>query len=308
MREYDTLEGVYENIDNIKGSVHDKLVSDKKQAFMSKEMVTIDKYVPLDISFDDIKYMGPDNEKLKELYSELEFHKFLKEIDNTNNINKKSDKLEVKIIEDMSSLELDGDISLWLELDNENYHLANIRGISICDGNNIYYVDKDNIDFKVLSKCNIYTYDAKKLDVILFKNNVDKLNIVEDVMICGYLLNYNVKDDIAYLSNNKGYDLAFYDSLVKKGIINVDIEEFKSKIGEKSLFIYNTYDLFLNELHEEDMEDLFKRLLDYYQINEDDYRLLTMPVNKDNFFEGHYFKDMAKCVDVVKEAVKQNNN
>ena len=51
------------------------------------------------------------------------------------------------------------------------------------------------------------------------------------------------------------------------------------------------------------MKSLFDRLLDYYHINEDDYRLLTMDVNKDNFAEGHEFKDMANCVRVVKEAV-----
>ena len=51
------------------------------------------------------------------------------------------------------------------------------------------------------------------------------------------------------------------------------------------------------------MEDLFKRLLDYYQISEDDYRSLTMPVNEDNFFLGHSFAQMNECVQVVKEAV-----
>ena len=54
------------------------------------------------------------------------------------------------------------------------------------------------------------------------------------------------------------------------------------------------------------MEDLFKRLLDYYQINEDDYRFLTMPVNEDNFYLDHHFKDMDQCVEVVKRAVKEN--
>ena len=54
------------------------------------------------------------------------------------------------------------------------------------------------------------------------------------------------------------------------------------------------------------MESLFTRLLDYYQISEDDYRLLTMPVNQDNFATGHSFKDMAKCVAMVKAAVKVN--
>ena len=54
------------------------------------------------------------------------------------------------------------------------------------------------------------------------------------------------------------------------------------------------------------MESLFTRLLDYYQISEDDYRSLTMPVNEDNFFEGRHFKDMANCVEVVKKAVAEN--
>ena len=54
------------------------------------------------------------------------------------------------------------------------------------------------------------------------------------------------------------------------------------------------------------MEDLFKRLLDYYQITEDDYRFLTMDVTVDNFFLDHTFKDMDKVVEVVKTAVKEN--
>ena len=51
------------------------------------------------------------------------------------------------------------------------------------------------------------------------------------------------------------------------------------------------------------MESLFKRLLAYYQINEDDYRHLTMPVNEDNFAEGHTFDSMDQCVAIVKDAV-----
>ena len=51
------------------------------------------------------------------------------------------------------------------------------------------------------------------------------------------------------------------------------------------------------------MESLFKRLLAYYQINEDDYRHLTMPINEDNFAEGHTFDSMDQCVAIVKDAV-----
>ena len=54
------------------------------------------------------------------------------------------------------------------------------------------------------------------------------------------------------------------------------------------------------------MDSLFKRLLDYYHISEDDYRLLTMPVDENNFASGHSFKDMDQCIRVVKEAMAQN--
>ena len=54
------------------------------------------------------------------------------------------------------------------------------------------------------------------------------------------------------------------------------------------------------------MEALFKRLLDYYQITEEDYQALTRKVNEDNFYLNHAFKDMDQCVEIVKEAVANN--
>ena len=87
LHEYDTLEGVYENIDNIKGSVHDKLVNDKEMAFVSKEMVTIDRYVPMDLSFDMVKYLGPNIEELKNIKDiGLIINKYYKHSNNTEQI------------------------------------------------------------------------------------------------------------------------------------------------------------------------------------------------------------------------------
>ena len=54
------------------------------------------------------------------------------------------------------------------------------------------------------------------------------------------------------------------------------------------------------------MEDLFKSLLDYYQIDEETYQSLIMPINEDNFYLGHTFKDMDGCVSLLKQAIKEN--
>ena len=54
------------------------------------------------------------------------------------------------------------------------------------------------------------------------------------------------------------------------------------------------------------MDNLFTRLLQYYQIDEEQYRSLIAPVSKDNFYEGRSFKDMDACVKVVKEAIENH--
>ena len=47
-----------------------------------------------------------------------------------------------------------------------------------------------------------YTYDLKKTYVALKWANIDLKNVTFDAMIGASLLDYNIKDDIAYLGNN----------------------------------------------------------------------------------------------------------
>ena len=54
------------------------------------------------------------------------------------------------------------------------------------------------------------------------------------------------------------------------------------------------------------MDNLFTRLLQYYQIDEEQYRSLIAPVNEDNFYEGRSFESMNECVKVVEEAIKNH--
>lgn len=66
-------------------------------------------------------------------------------------------------------------------LDNENYHIANIVGMSISDKDNNYFIEKDNV-ITILNKIkdkNIITYDAKKI----ICNTKVNINFVDDIMI-----------------------------------------------------------------------------------------------------------------------------
>ena len=70
LQEYKSLENLYDNIDNIKGKTKEKLVEDKKMAFISKKIATIYKDVPLNIVLEDLKYEKNVTPELTSLFKD----------------------------------------------------------------------------------------------------------------------------------------------------------------------------------------------------------------------------------------------
>ncbi len=250
LKQYDTIEDIYEHIDEIKGKMKEKLEADKESAFISKEIATIYRDVPLDVSLDDVVYHGPDFVLLNKLYENLEFYSFIKKnVESSTPIESEVKFINVKSVEDLNNLE--DDISLYIECDAENYHDANIVGMSISDSKNNYFVSNTLIDdiLNVIKDKNIATFDQKKNFVLLKKEGLE-LNVTTDIMIAAYLLNINIKDDIAYLMNNNGCEVNFYSNSLKNGFDKKDIIL-------KSRFIYDIKDEYLNSLKDEEMLELF---------------------------------------------------
>ena len=257
LQEYDSLENVYDNIDNIKGATKQKLIDGKESAFMSKDIATIYNEVPVTYALEELKYDGPDVDSLREMYSDLEFYSFLKDFKETG---KKEEKLEYKIIENVNDLKLKEKVSVYLEISETNYHNADIYGMSLYDGENAYYVPfevlKENKN--ILDGKEIYTYDLKKMIVSLNKYDIDIKNCTFDAMIAGYILNYNVKDDIAYLANTFNYDITLFDNFKKEK--NVSTEAFADLTVRKAKFIYDIKDEFINKMKEEEQLELFTNI------------------------------------------------
>ena len=257
LQEYDSLENVYDNIDNIKGATKQKLIDGKESAFMSKDIATIYNEVPVTYSLEELKYDGPDVNGLREMYSELEFYSFLKDFKETD---KKEENLEYKIIENINDLKLKEKVSAYLEISETNYHNADIYGMSLYDGENAYYVPfevlKENKN--ILDGKEIYTYDLKKMIVSLNKYDIDIKNCTFDAMIAGYILNYNVKDDIAYLANTFNYDITLFDNFKKEK--NMSNEALADLTVKKAKFIYDIKDEFTNKMKEEEQLELFSNI------------------------------------------------
>ena len=255
LQEYGSLEGIYENIDSIKGKTKEKLEVDRDNAFMSKEIATIYKDVPLNISFDDILYTGPKEVELADIFESLEFYSLLKNFDHKQKV---KEDISFTEVQDISEVLLGDEVSIYVELDQENYHKGEILGIGLSDKEHNYFLDKKYIQDipNLLKEKTVYTYHAKALDITLRKNNVGMSPVNFDLMIAAYLVNGFTKDDIAYLMHPEGINVEFYEEARKNGFN--DLDQLKKDIVLKSRFIYDVRDDYVNQLKTEDMYTLFK--------------------------------------------------
>lgn len=257
LQDFGSLEDIYDNLAYIKGAVATKLINGRAKAFESKDLVTIYKEVPLGFGIEDTLIDTGNLEGLKNIYEDLEFYSFLKNM----KVKRKSEKIDITEVSSIKDLEsISFPVSFYIEIDKTNYHLANVLGMGLFDGTKAYYVSKEKI-YDVLNYINDkekYTYDLKKHYVTMKKEGLTLKNVSFDSMISAYLLNYNVKDDIAYLANQFGYDVSFYEVISKAK--KIDEEVIKKLVIEKAKFIYETKNELINEMQKEDCMYLFNEI------------------------------------------------
>ncbi len=261
LHEYKTLDGIYQNVDNIKGKLGEKLKNDKENAYKSYHLATIIKEVPLEISIEDTKYLGDNTEKLNQIYEDLEFYSFLKKQKKQETPKK---ELNIQIINNLNEINIEGEIAVYLEILGQNYHKSEILGMGVYNDKVAYFVPLEILkqNPKFLTQNKKYTYDLKKMLVALKWQNVEINNVTFDTMIAGALLDYNMKDDIAYLANQVDYELNFYEKIYGKNatLKKPDIEIIAKECINKAKFIYETKDLFQTKIKEENIEYLYNEI------------------------------------------------
>lgn len=286
LQQYKTLDGVYEHIDEIKGKLHEKLVDDKDNAYMSYKIATIVRDVPMEISIPDIKYRGNDVEKLNDIYEELEFYSLLKKIHLQRN--KEDKKLETKIIQNVEEIRLTKDTAVYIEILGTNYHRDKVLGLALYNDQEYYFVPPHLIkdSFSYWKDYVKFTYDLKKLYVCLRWLGETVTNITFDSMIAGYLLDYTIKDDIAYLANDLDEELPFYENVYgKRKFVEPELDVTASLALYKAKFIYESQALLQKEIEEHDLHYLFYEVEMPLAITLGDMEFDGVHVNKETLQE-----------------------
>jgi len=216
IKEYNDIEGIYKNIDKIKGKMKEKLEQNEEQAYLSRTLGTIDTNVPIDKNIEEIKLVEWNKEKVIELFKKLKFNRFIerfgleldseveKQIEEIEGIEAKEEQIQKLVKEFRNNKKMCYYIS---ETDNhENSILGRkINGIFVYreSDEKPYYI-KDIIKVKEIfeSKDVLKIGYKQKKDYILLKEiGIEPENLMFDIEIAGYLLNSTInKYTIEYLA------------------------------------------------------------------------------------------------------------
>jgi DNA polymerase-1 len=288
--EYKTLENLLANREKLpRRKLVEALRSFSEQARLSKRLATISTDVPLEYNLRDFLLSEPDVGRLKEIFRELEFNKFLKEI--TSETLSMEDYHMVTEEDQFSNLvgELRGcrGFSFDFETTSRDPMLAELVGLSLSFApHRAYYVPMGHRypgvprqldrDF-VLSQLKPLFQDEKlkkfgqniKYEYVLLKRNGIELRGIEcDTMVASYLVNptkhnHNL-EEIAreYLDHR----MISYKDVVGSGkkevtFDRVDLQSAKNYSCEDSDVTFLVSHILLSKLEgEEGLKDLFNEL------------------------------------------------
>ena len=260
--EYGSVEGIIEHKDSIKGKMGDLIREHFNDALMTKQMVTINNESPIEITIDDIDRKEESSE-LIDFYKDLEFNSFLKK----TKITKVSNDTNI-VINDKTNAFINKS-SIHLEMLDENYHNGIVIGIGITNSNGSFYFDNnilEDVDFKNFMENNSidkYTYNYKRLKVVLMYHNIFIQGVSFDLELASYLLDpKTVKDDFSKMVSFYDYDIALDEQIYGKGA--------KQKLPEKEIYIDHIIkkakaimelkDNLINKLKEQEQYNLFSNI------------------------------------------------
>lgn len=278
LEKYKTLEGVYENIDEVKGKLKEKLINDKDNAFLSKELGSIVVDMDVDINLEEECNFNFNNEKFISILSSLDLKSIMKKLGVENNLDKeeKNDDFsnlkeeylnignDIKPDELCKVLEKKDYISIYFVLNDENNKL---KEAMIFAGEKFYLFDLTVLPVSDMAEImnknnNIITHDFKNV-YKCFKREGYDVECSFDTYIGGYVLNPSDERYSLEVMGKKYLDVDLKEDkgeAVQQSFLDIEDKEKYLTYIKKAKCIYSLYKLLNEKIKEEGMEELYNNI------------------------------------------------
>ncbi|MBP6102281.1 MAG: DNA polymerase I [Leptotrichiaceae bacterium] len=259
INKYGDLETLYENIEDIKGKRKEKLIEDKEKAFLSRDLAEVHRNLDVEYDHDKLILEEKDYDILLPLYKEMEFKRFVLEIEKKETIKVEKQEPSMSLFgntqEQKLPRETDKTVNTEIAYEIINLNKMNEKidqmgeeisiyenefGISICDNATnivvLYNEENNKGDIKeVYSKIKnkrVVAYNIKDY----FKKGLEPNGVnYFDVVLAWYVLGTESSQDLENIIFTEfGENLEKFEDQFKKRDIN-DLEIVS--IEEKALFL-----------------------------------------------------------------------
>jgi DNA polymerase I len=273
LKEFSTLEKLLESINNVTGSkLKEKLEEFKDQAIMSKELATIERQAPVEVTVENAEYEGLVRDKVVALYKELGFTSLLEKLGGDRS---STEVLELEDIEFQTPDEITDELFadenyFYVEMLDDNYHYVDIIGFSLVNKKGNYYLPTElaiqSESFKNWAEDDTKkktVYDAKRTEVSLRRYDIHLKGVDFDTLMASYIINPSDSiDDISTIAQKYGgkvqSDESFYGKGAKRRIPEAAM--LAEHLVRKSLAMYDLKQKLEDELKTNEQYELFTKL------------------------------------------------
>lgn len=203
IRKFGNLEEILINLDKLPVKIAQKIKENIEQVKLSKKLATIIYQVPLEFDLEKLKVRPPDESKLLDIFTKLEFKELIKEINSPNSHlknNKKVKSVSTPNLEDLIEHPPEGSLFIWLEKEDKEWKITLSFGRGVVNQINLGREPAQNPFIEKLSR--IFKSENPGKVGHNLKNTLVKLSrwgceckgIEFDTAIAAYLLNSSSPD------------------------------------------------------------------------------------------------------------------
>ncbi|HET6924633.1 MAG TPA: DNA polymerase I, partial [Candidatus Saccharimonadales bacterium] len=262
LKQYQTLDGVYDNLGLLRDSLRQKLEAGKDLAYLSKELASIWTDAPLKLDLQEVDGTKVKAEKLLELLNKLEFRSLARQlpevmqvaIENHHSTNGTSSPKPGKNVlidsdDKLTEVKLSADKPVYVHSRCAGKHGRNPQVLSLSsDGKTAYSIDLTKVSAEPVANLlagvdSLVGYDVKYTLKVLIDLGMTKLPAVgHDVLVGAFLINSLRREQtLTELAENElSYDGSSFEDL--------DAEEVMSRAPEIIAVIKSLYDRQAKEL------------------------------------------------------------
>lgn len=276
IKQYKSIDEVYNHIDEQKGKLKEKLSENKDLAYLSRTLGTIDINAPIEKDLGAFQVEEWNKPEVLEIFKKLKFNRFIDRFALQENIGATSfsdsqinTEIEHEKIVDKTKLaelkqQIQGNKAMYYYLTEEKFIIYSPKTNKCFSIENIQDF-KDIFEDKNILKC---SYKQKEEFIILWNKGIEAKNLMFDIAIAGYILNSNInKYTIEYLANEYiNFDIAEYLSNTEEtGVEQITLfdnaeEPKEDKTYIYSYAIYKLYNVLTQKMKEAGSIDLFNKI------------------------------------------------